>query len=180
MKKPTNNKQTTNKSSKKKEEVKLFTLVVDTQDTYQDDLDVFYIHPKRLALVSNLNDKIFDRVLIQNTEVELLGALNLNHVMKKMKVDAELDFIVCNPLQVMHQYDAKQIEANAKLAGFDKIITEDHEVLGKDSKVLRKTLRVSAIRPERNPNLLELEVEKKEVKLGDKVIESKTTLKAKN
>lgn len=180
MKKPTNNKQTTNKSSKKKEEVKLFTLVVDSQDNYQEDLDVFYIHPKRLALVSNLNDKIFDRVLIQNTEVEQLGALNLNYVMKKMKVDAELEYIVSNPLQVMHQYDAKQIEANAKLAGFDKIVTEDYEIEGKDSKVIKKTLRVTAVRPERNPNLIELEIEKKEVKLGDKVVESKTTIKAKN
>ncbi len=148
---------TNNKNVKVEEEVPRLTLVVDSNDTYQQDLNMFYIHPARLSHTSFLQDKIFDQVIVRNSSVDFLSSMNLNYVLKKMKVDAPLEIVVYQPLSVMQTYDAKQIEANAKLAGYDKIETTEVEV--EVNKVKTKTLRVAAVRPERNPNSIEIEVQ---------------------
>lgn len=145
------------KNTKVEEEVPRLTLVIDSNDVYQQDLSVFYIHPARLSHISYLTDKIFDEVVVKNSSVENLSSMNLNYVLKKMKVDAPLEIIVYQPLSVMQSYDAKQIEANAKLAGYDKIETTEVEV--EVNKVKTKTLRVAAVRPERNPNSIEIEIQ---------------------
>ena len=68
-----------------------------------------------------------------------------------MKVNSKINIIICQPLSVMQSYDAKQVEANCRLAGFDGIETSDYE--DPDTKV--KTKLVSAVRPERNSNVVD-------------------------
>ena len=143
-------------TKKQEEKVETFELIVDSNDSYQNDLNAYYTHPSRLSLVKHLNDKIFDGVLIKNTQVDSLTSMNLLYVLKKMKVNSFLNVVISQPLSVMQSYDAKQVEANLKLAGFDKITIEDHE----DENTKIKTLAVKASRPEKNPNVVEVELEK--------------------
>ncbi len=60
-----------------------------------------------------------------------------------MKIDTILSVIISQPLSVMQSYDAKQVEANLKLAGFDRITIEDYE----EENTKTKTLAVKASRP---------------------------------
>ena len=60
----------------------------------------------------------------------------------------------------MQSYDAKQIEANAKLAGLDGIEIIDHEYENPQTQAKIATLLVKGARPEKNPNKIEIEVEK--------------------
>lgn len=158
MKKPNKNTSLSKEKSKKEEEPQTkLTLVVDSNDTYQEDLTVFYIHPKRLLLAQHLTDKIFDGAFIKNTGVDFITSMNLNYIMKKLKVNAPIEIIVSQPLSVMQPYDAKQIEANAKLAGLDQFKSSNTEI--ELNGVKFTTLKIEAIRPERNPNLVQVEVE---------------------
>jgi hypothetical protein len=152
---------TTSKTVKKtepepEEEPKL-QLIVDSEDTYGEDQSIYYVQPKRLFSVKYLNDKIFDEVIIKNSNVEFLTSMNFLHILRKMKVSAPLTVIVSQPLSVMQSYDAKQIEANAKLAGFDKIEISDYTYTD-EKKVKISTLTVTGVRPEKNPNQ-EIEIE---------------------
>jgi len=188
MKKPTgvDKKKVEVKQTKKEEfveEEQPLTLVVDSKDTYQTDLTKFYIHPARLALVKNVNDKIFESGLIQNTNVDHLTSMNLSYVLRKLKVEATLEVIICQPLSVMQSYDAKQVEANAKLAGFDNLVTSEVELVA-ENNVKTKTLKVTAVRPVKNPNKIEIEVTKTTTKQVDNkgketILKSNVTLKAK-
>lgn len=161
MKKPNNkNTKQNTKTGKNQEEEPRLSLVVDTKDIYQEDLSIFYIHPSRLSLIKNLQDKIFDEVTIKNTNVDFLTSMNFCYILRKMKIDAPIEVIISQPLSVMQSYDAKQVEANAKLAGYEAIETEEYEYEQEETKTKTKTLRVSAVRPEKNPNQIDIELEK--------------------
>jgi len=121
------------------------TLVVDTQDTYLNEADVFYFHPQRLGLIRVLENETFDSATIRNSPVDNLTSLNLSYVLKKLKPNSVVDVIVYQPISVMQDYDAKQVEANAKLAGFTNFQTKDYEYKVDNKKV--KTLLVSFERP---------------------------------
>ena len=56
----------------------------------------------------------------------------------------------------MQEYDAKQVEANLKLAGFDNIKIVDGDYLKAGKKV--NTLVVSCIKQVKNPNTVEVNV----------------------
>ena len=171
MKKPTGKqnkkneqkKDQTNKSEKSKiiDDSKI-SLVVDSNDSYKEDLGIYYLNPARLIQAQHLKDKIFDSVTIKNSSFESLTSMNLNYILKKMKVDAPLEITIYQPLSVMQPFDAKQIEANAKLAGYDKIETKEVEIVENNLKV--KTIKVTAVRPERNPNSVEVELQISKVK----------------
>ena len=157
MKKPTTNKQNT-KTNTKSGSVKRggdearYTLVVDNKDEYQNEESIYYLHPSKLNLAKLLADKVFEEVQVRNTSVDALSGGNLNHILKKMKVDAPIEILIQQPIGVLQSYDAKQIEANAKLAGFKDIKTTTVEI----NKT--PTLKVTATRPEKNPNSVEVEI----------------------
>lgn len=165
MKNPKSNNQP--QKNQKKEEVKeaAFELIIDTNDSYKENLNIFYLHPVRLSHLNFVNDKIFDEATVMNSHVDFLSSINLNFILKKMKINSKLNIIICQPLSVMQSYDAKQIEANCRLAGFNEIETSEYE----DPDTKLKTKLVTAIRPERNPNLIEVELVKSDTKISAKV-----------
>ncbi len=125
-----------------------FTLVVDSQDNYLNQSDVFYLHPQRLLLVRSLENEQFDSATIKNSPVDNLTSLNFSYVLKKMKPNAVCEVVIHQPISVMQDYDAKQVEANAKLAGFTNFHTKDYEFKVDNKKV--KTLLVTFERPSKN------------------------------
>src|SRR5690349_11633747 len=102
-------------------ESKYIELTVDSVDSYQDNDDVFYIHPARLSSLQYVKDTQFSSAIVKNSQIVNLTSMNLVYLLKTLKVGATVDVIVHQPITVMQEYDAKQIEANARLAGFDDI-----------------------------------------------------------
>jgi hypothetical protein len=124
------------------------TLVVDSQDSYLNQSDVFYIHPERLPLVRCLESEQFESCTIKNSPVDNLTSLNFSYILKKLKPNSVCEIVIHQPISVMQDYDAKQVEANAKLAGFANFSIKDHEYKVDNKKV--KTLLVSFERPSKH------------------------------
>lgn len=160
-------------------EVAQLELVIDTEDIYRENTNIFYIHPARICMLQYVGDKTFDSATVKNTAVDFLTPMNFNYIMKKLKINATFQVIVSQPLSVMQSYDAKQIEANSKLAGLDGIEIIDHEYENPQTSSKVATLLVKGLRPEKNPNKVEIELEKNTTtttttdKKGNKVEETK-------
>ena len=66
-----------------------------------------------------------------------------------MKVGGQVEIIVYQPVAVMQFYDAKQLEANALLAGFADDKINDTTYVDYKSQRKMETLSFSFIKPER-------------------------------
>ncbi len=131
-------------------------LIVDSKDDYLEDDSVFYIHPERLSLVSCLENNQFSKCIIKNSPAEFLSSLNLNHVLKKLKIDAPLEIEISQKISVLRPEDAKQVEAMASLAGFSDIkIIQDKKT---------HAYKVTGIRSKKESKLIEVEVVKQDAK----------------
>ena len=124
-------------------------LIIDSEDTYKDLENVFYIHPSHLNMLKSLSSNQFSSVSIKNTNVDDLSAYNLINLYGKVRVGTNVEIIIYQPVLVLQMYDAKQIEANALFAGFSNV--KINEITYVDSKTQRKmeTLSVTFIKPER-------------------------------
>ena len=124
-------------------------LIIDSEDTYKDLENVFYIHPSHLNMLKSLSSNQFSSVSIKNTNVDDLSAYNLINLYGKVRVGTNVEIIIYQPVLVLQMYDAKQIEANALFAGFSDV--KINEITYVDSKTQRKmeTLSVTFIKPER-------------------------------
>ena len=124
-------------------------LIIDSEDTYKDLENVFYIHPSHLNMLKSLSSNQFNSVSIKNTNVDDLNAYNLINLYGKVRVGTNVEIIIYQPVLVLQMYDAKQIEANALFAGFSDV--KIHEITYVDSKTQRKmeTLGVTFVKPER-------------------------------
>ena len=96
-------------------------LVIDGNDEYQDSQDIFYMHPSRLGMLRYVKNNSFENAQIKNSPLEALNSLNLVTVLEKLVPEGTVTVEIDQPIGVMQEYDAKQVEANAKLAGFDDI-----------------------------------------------------------
>jgi hypothetical protein len=134
------------------------TLVVDTQDTYLNQADVFYFHPQRLSLARLLENETFESATFRNSPVDNLTSLNFSYVLKKLKPNSVVEVIVHQPISVMQDYDAKQVEANAKLAGFTNFQIKDYEYKVDNKK--QKTLLVSFERPAKHTDDVDSKAQK--------------------
>lgn len=140
-------------------------LIVDSEDTYQDVENVFYIHPQRLSLLRCLTDGQFVSCTVKSSPVDCLTSMNFSYILRKLKPNATCEIIVYQPISVMQEYDAKQIEANAKLAGFSDFEVVQHDFVDSKTDKKFKTLAVTCTKPVKNPDEIEVEV----------VIKKKTT-----
>ena len=126
-----------------------YELIIDSEDTYKDLDNISYIHPSHLSMIKSLSSNQYSRVSIKNTHVDDITPYVLLNLYGKVKVDCQIEIIVYQPVAVMQFYDAKQLEANALLAGFSDVKINDTTYV--DYKTQRKmdTLSVSFIKPKR-------------------------------
>jgi len=125
----------------------IITLVVDTQDNYGEAMDVFNIKPSKLHLTKCLDNERFNACRIENTPVDLITPLFLSNLLNKLVPDAPVSVIVAQPITVMQEFDAKQVEANAKLAGFNGIDSKPTDV--KDGEYKYRSIKVTFYKPEK-------------------------------
>ena len=74
-----------------------------------------------------------------------------------MKPQSSVEVTIAQPITVMQDYDAKQVEANAKLAGFENIKISSITYENAQGKKM-DTLAVTFDKPLKNPNKVEVNV----------------------
>ena len=124
-------------------------LIVDSEDNYIDEPNVFYIPGPHIAELKCVRPNQFSSAKIINTDVDYLTSYALSNLYTTLQTGAEVSIIISQPIAVMQQYDAKQVEANARLAGFIDIGLNSTSYIDPKSKreidttevVLKKTER---------------------------------------
>jgi len=126
-------------------------LIIDSEDTYKDIENIFYVHPSHLNMLKSISNNQFTSVSIKNSSVDDISAYALMNLFGKLKTGAKVEMIIYQPISVMQEYDAKQIEAVAKLAGFDEIRINEADYIDPDSQKQLETLAVSFMKPVTDP-----------------------------
>ena len=131
------------------------TLIIDKTDNYSQMENYFYINPSNLNKIKSLTNEQFHIAKIKNIKPQEITPLFLTILFTKMKVNGTVEVIISEPISVMQSYEAKIIEANAKIGGFTDIKTIDSLFL--DERVNKKipTLSVTFKRPLKRGNLQE-------------------------
>ena len=120
-------------------------LIIDSQNTYDGNKNVFHLSPEKVHLIKCLDDGRFNQCTVLNTHVDKISPLFLAQLMNKVVVGGNVYIVVNQPISVMQEYDAKQVEANARLAGYVDIKIVNEEVQEKDYKY--NTLAVTFNKP---------------------------------
>ena len=124
-------------------------LIIDGVDSHDGEEGVMVVHPAHLSAVENFAKASFDRCLIAHSPAQYLRAIALFNIAKFLKSGAICEIIIHQPLSVLQDLDAGQIEAYARLAGFKDIREESYNgvenIRGRDRKV--STLKLSMTRP---------------------------------
>ena len=115
-------------------------LYVDPKDNHDKEDNCLVIHPSHLNMADTFQANTFDKIFINNTKTELLRAKGFFNLAKSLKSKGALEIIVDQPIAVMQNLDAGEIEANAKLGGFIDITTESYEINNNGTKL--STLRI--------------------------------------
>ena len=133
-------------------------LHISTIDTDVNNTSTFYIHPKRLPLLYTLKDITFDSCLIDYTPIDYLSSIHFAYILRTLKSEASVKVVIHQPISVMQDYDAKQIEANAKLAGFQDFETTADTFKDFKSGKPFNTVSVNFIRPLKAAKTIEVEI----------------------
>ena len=113
----------------------VYTEKISKQNTLFDAKSLF---------IDTFESNTFDKIYINNTKTELLRAKGFFNLAKCLKPKGTLEIIVDQPIAVMQNLDAGEIEANAKLGGFVNIDTVNHEINENGTKL--ETLKISMIK----------------------------------
>jgi len=122
-------------------------LIIDNEDTYGDFDDVYYVNYSRIGYLKYLSQNRFNSANVKNCPVDYLSPFNMIQIYATLKVGATLEVTVWEPLDVMKIYDAKQIEANAKLAGFENIFINEATYVDDKTQEKEETYRVTCTKP---------------------------------
>ena len=123
-------------------------LVVDSIDKYNDD-NIYYVQPKRFSSIQYLQNNFFSKCKIQNSNIDLLTPFAFLNLFSKLKKNAITEIIIDQPVSVMQEYDARQVIANAQMAGFTNIKTTDTQYIEPRTQKKIDTLCVSFTKPEK-------------------------------
>ena len=101
-------------------------LIIDSEDTYKDIENIFYVHPSHLNYIDAFDKEAFNKIIIKNSPLKYLKAKGLFNINRALKSGGICEIIVDQPIMIMQDLDANEIEANCKLAGFNDINTENY------------------------------------------------------
>ena len=118
-------------------------LYVDPKDNHDKEDNCLVIHPSHLNMADTFESNTFDKIYINNTKTELLRAKGFFNLAKCLKSKGILEIIVDQPIAVMQNLDAGEIEANAKLGGFIDINSENCTVNNNGTKLSTIKIKMS-------------------------------------
>ena len=102
-------------------------LYVDGLEAHEKENNAMVITPNHINLADAFQKEVFDKIIIQNSKSEFLTGKAFFNLCRTLKSGCICEVIVEQPIAVMQQLDAGEIEANAKLGGFNKIETNPYE-----------------------------------------------------
>ena len=102
-------------------------LYVDNQDFHEKEKNAIVITPTHLNLADAFQKEVFDKIIIQNSKSEYLTGKGFFNLWRTLKSGCVCEVIVEQPISVMQQLDASEIEANGKIGGFIKIEINPYE-----------------------------------------------------
>ena len=102
-------------------------LYIDNLDPHEKEKNAMVITPSHLNLADAFQKEAFDKIIIQNSKSDYLTGKGFFNLWRTLKSGGVCEVIVEQPIAVMQQLDAGEIEANGKLGGFSKIETTPYE-----------------------------------------------------
>ena len=120
-------------------------LYVDPKDNHNNEDNCLVIHPSHLNMADTFESNTFDKIYINNTKTELLRAKGFFNLAKCLKSKGILEIIVDQPIAVMQNLDAGEIEANAKLGGFIDVTSQTCTINNNGSKF--STIKIKMTKP---------------------------------
>ena len=102
-------------------------LYIDGLDSHEKEKNAMVITPNHLNLADAFQKEAFDKIIIQNSKSDFLTGKGFFNLWRALKSGGVCEVIVEQPIAVMQQLDAGEIEANGKLGGFNKIETSPYD-----------------------------------------------------
>ena len=124
------------------------SMVIDSKVGEREE-NTFYLLPSEMSKSGLLNPERFDSVDIRNVDVDAIRPSALLGILSSLKPNGTVSVLICEPIAVMQPYEAKMIEANAKLAGFVDIQTSPATFFNEFSNSEDETLCVTFTKPEK-------------------------------
>ena len=124
------------------------SMVIDSKVGQRDE-GIFYLLPSEMSKSGLLNPEKFDSVEIRNVNVDDIRPSALLGILSSLRPNGTVSVLICEPIAVMQPYEAKMIEANAKLAGFTDIQTSPATFFNEFSNKEEETLCVTFTKPEK-------------------------------
>ena len=124
------------------------SMVIDSKVGQRDE-GIFYLLPSEMSKSGLLNPEKFDSVEIRNVNVDDIRPSALLGILSSLRPNGTASVLICEPIAVMQPYEAKMIEANAKLAGFTDIQTSPTTFFNEFSNKEEETLCVTFTKPEK-------------------------------
>ena len=124
------------------------SMVIDSEVNERDE-GIFYLLPSEMSKSGLLNPEKFDSCDIRNVEVDEIRPSALLGILSSLKPNGRVSVTLCEPIAVMQPYEARMVEANAKLAGFVDIKTSPGTFFNKFSNQEDETLVITFTKPER-------------------------------
>ena len=123
-------------------------MVIDSKVGERDE-GIFYLLPSEMSKSGLLNPEKFDSCEIRNVEVDDIRPSALLGILSSLKPNGRVSVTLCEPIAVMQPYEARMVEANAKLAGFTDIKTSPVKFFNEFSQKEDETLCVTFTKPEK-------------------------------
>lgn len=120
-------------------------LYVDSKDNHDKEENCLVINPSHLNMASTFESNTFGKIYINNTKTEPLRAKGFFNLAKSLKSAGILEIVVDQPIAVMQNLDAGEIEANAKLGGFVNIANENCTINNNGTKL--STIKIKMTKP---------------------------------
>ena len=150
-------------------------LIVDIKEPDVENKNIMHLSPNRLYASKFLCPNVFDKASIKNCSIENITSESLFGIYSSLKPSAKLSITIFQPIEVMIFYDAKQIESNLKLVGFENIKITDITIRDEETGQKIQSQLIEAQKPKGKRKIeinYEEEVETKTKKESNKKINS--------
>ena len=124
------------------------SMVIDSEVNERDE-GIFYLLPSEMSKSGLLNPEKFDSCEIRNVDVDDIRPSALLGILSSLKPNGRVSVTLCEPIAVMQPYEARMVEANARLAGFTDIKTSPGTFFNKFSNQDDETLCITFTKPEK-------------------------------
>ena len=124
------------------------SMAIDSEVGERDE-GIFYLLPSEMSKSGLLNPEKFDSCEIRNVDVDDIRPSALLGILSSLKPNGRVSVTLCEPIAVMQPYEARMVEANARLAGFTDIKTSPGTFFNKFSNQDDETLCITFTKPEK-------------------------------